>query len=265
MFELVVEPTAAASEVTVVAEHPDAPADPATDVSIDGVRVDHPTRWSHGTLSVGRRAFRIDTPARSDAARSLSDPDRDGVVEFSRPPRRTPGAPRRPVVDAVRDATGASPTLWERRPGQPDAFALPIGVCDDGTDDRGSEVVSVDLSTERGVAIAGTESFRSALARALVIETVTLHGPADVDLVVLTDPGRVAQWDWAKWLPHIRLGGTPAIWSSARDIDPMGRRSGRAGDIRAVDHDTPHRRDPRRSRSLEPARLTAALDRGKPS
>ncbi len=65
MFELVVEPTAAASEVTVVAEQPDTAVDSATDVLIDGIRVDHPTRWSTETLSVGRRAFQIDTPVRS--------------------------------------------------------------------------------------------------------------------------------------------------------------------------------------------------------
>ncbi len=141
-------------------------------------------------------------------------PDRAGVVEFSRPPRRASDAPRRPVADAVRDATSTSPTLWERRPGQPDAFALPIGVRNDG---RG-EVVTVDLSTRRAIAVAGSETFRSALVRGLVVELVTLHGPADVDLVVLTDPDRAAQWDWAKWLPHLRLGGTPAIWSSAPDI-----------------------------------------------
>ena len=167
MFELVVEPTAAASEVTVVAEQHDTAIDPATDqatdVLIDGIRVEHPTRWSNGTLSVGARAFRIDTPARSDPARTPSAPDRDGTVEFSRPPRRPSSAPRRPVVDAVRDATGASPTLWERRPGQPDAFALPIGVLDGGR----TEVITVDLSAERAVALAGSESFRSALARTI--------------------------------------------------------------------------------------------------
>ena len=226
MFELVVEahgrgpPRSPSSPGS-----PTAATDPATDVLVDGIRVDHPTRWSNGTLSVAGRAFQIDTPVRSDPPRTLSAPDRDGTVEFSRPPRRPSSAPRRPVVDAVRDATGASPTLWERRPGQPDAFALPIGVRDEGR----TEVVTIDLSAERGVAIAGTESFRSALARTLVIETATLHGPADVDLVVLTDPDRVAQWDWAKWLPHMRLDGTPAIWSSARDIARWVRRCDRAG------------------------------------
>jgi S-DNA-T family DNA segregation ATPase FtsK/SpoIIIE len=218
MFELVVERTGAASEVTVVtvvAEQPDATVDSVTDVLIDGIRVDGPTRWSNGTLSVGGRSFQFDSPARSDPPRTPSIPDRDGTVEFSRPPRRPPGAPRRPVVDAVRDATVAAPTLWERRPGHPDAFTLPVGVRDD---DGRSEVVTIDLDTERAVAIAGSEHFRSALARTLVVELATLHGPADIDLVVLTDTDRLAHWDWAKWLPHLRLAGTPAIWSSAREI-----------------------------------------------
>jgi hypothetical protein len=220
MFELVVEPTAAASEVTVLAEQ--SATDRAADVRIDAIRVEHPTRWSTGTLSVDSRAFQIESPARSDPPRTPSVPDRDGVVQFSRPPRRPSSAPRRPVVDAVRDATGVSPTLWERRPGQPDAFVLPIGVRNDGHTEPASEPATepatIDLGTEWAVAITGSETFRSSLARTLMIEAATLHGPADVDLVVLTDSDRVAQWDWAKWLPHTRLGGTPAIWSSPRDI-----------------------------------------------
>ena len=114
MFELLVEPTATATEVTIFAEQRGTAIDPAIDVLLDGIRLDQPTRWSSGTLSVGSRAFQIDTPVRSDPPRTLSVPDRDGVVEFSRPPRRPSSAPRRPVVDAVRDATGASPTLWEQ-------------------------------------------------------------------------------------------------------------------------------------------------------
>ena len=214
MFELVVEPKDAAPEVTVVAEQSDTTIGGASDVLIDGVRVDHPTHWTNGTLRVGGRAFQIDSPAGSDPPPMSSVPHRDGVVEFSRPPRRPSSASRRPVVDAVRDATSVSATLWERRPGQPDAFVLPIGV----RDDDGYEVITVDLRADRAIAIAGSETFRSSLARALVIETATLHGPADVDLVVLTDPDRLAQWDWAKWLPHTRLDGPPAIWGSARDI-----------------------------------------------
>ncbi len=158
----------------------------------------------------------MDAPARSEPSRAPSTPDRDGRVAFSRPPRRRNTPVRRPVVDALRDSTTASPALWERRPGQPDAFSLPMGV-GEGSDGL-AEVVTADLSVERAIALAGSEHFRSALARTMVIEAVTLHGPADLDLVILTSPDRLAHWDWAKWLPHLRLDGEPAIWSAARNI-----------------------------------------------
>ena len=79
MFELLVEPTATATEVTIFAEQRGTAIDPAIDILLDGIRLDQPTRWSSGTLSVGARAFQIDTPVRSDPPRTLSVPDRDGV------------------------------------------------------------------------------------------------------------------------------------------------------------------------------------------
>jgi S-DNA-T family DNA segregation ATPase FtsK/SpoIIIE len=221
VFELVVEPTSAASEVTVT---PVIPGD--NELALDGKAVERATTWSSGTLTVGSRAFRLDSPARTDPARLLSTPDADGTVAFSRPPRRRAAPERRPVVDAVRDATLAAPTLWERRPGDPDAFVLAIGVRADPSD---ASVISVDLGSERAVAIAGSERFRAALTRSLLVEVTTLHGPADVDIVVFTDPDRRAQWDWAKWLPHVRLDGPPAISGTRRDIgrwaDEAGRRA----------------------------------------
>ncbi|HSP29556.1 MAG TPA: hypothetical protein VLN74_13475, partial [Ilumatobacteraceae bacterium] len=76
--------------------------------------------------------------------------------------------------------------------------------------------------SNRAVAVTGSERFRDALVRSLLVEAVTLHGPVDLDLVVLTDPDRLSGWDWAKWLPHLRQGGRldgpPAIWSSRHDI-----------------------------------------------
>jgi S-DNA-T family DNA segregation ATPase FtsK/SpoIIIE len=90
---------------------------------------------------------------------------------------------------------------------------LPIGIGADRAD-----VVNADLGSDRAVAIAGSGRFRSGLVRTLLVEATTLHGPADLDLVVLTNPDRLALWDWAKWLPHLRLDGRPAIWSSLHDI-----------------------------------------------
>jgi hypothetical protein len=204
-FELVVEATGTMSEVSVV---PDVP-----DVAIDGEPLDGAGPWHAGTLTVGSRAFQLDNPAHSAAPWPHRRPEHDGTLPFSRPPRRLSAPPRRPVVDAVRAATDAAPTLWERRPDHPDAFVCPIGVRTDG-----SGAFDIDLASERAVAIAGSERFRDALARSLLVEAVTLHGPADLALVVLTGRDGLAHWDWAKWLAHLRVDGTPAIWSSRHDI-----------------------------------------------
>jgi hypothetical protein len=215
-FELVVEATGTMSEVSVVPEVPD--------VAIDGERLDGARPWHAGTLTVGSRAFQLDNPAHSAAPWPHRRPEHDGTLLFSRPPRRLSALPRRPVVDAVRAATDAAPTLWERRPDHPDAFVCPIGIRTDG-----SGAFDLDLGSERAVAIAGTERFRDALARSLLVEAVTLHGPADLALVVLTSGDGLAHWDWAKWLGHRRVDGTPAIWSSRHDIARWAEAIGASG------------------------------------
>ena len=208
MFEIIVTASdAGSSEVTVVAE--------GTDVSLDGTPLTSPTPWRDRTLTVGSRAFRLTTPAHAASPRTLPVPDRDGTVAFSRPPRRSSAPDRLPAIDALRDATHAAPTLWERRPDHPDAFVLPFGL---RVDPSGPTVVNADLRSDRAIAITGSERVRSALARTLIIEAATLHGPADLGLVILTSPDRTATWDWAKWLPHLRPGDSPAIWSSVDDI-----------------------------------------------
>lgn len=203
-IDLTVESTSDGAQVTV-APHGDAPA------ALDGTVVSSATLWTSGTLTTDNRAFQFETRPISD--REVPRESTDGTVEFSRPPRRRTAPPRRPVVDAVRDATSMSPALWERRPDHPDAFALPLGVSADG-----GATVTVDLSVDRAIAIVGSEHFRTAVARTLLVEATTLHGPADLDLAILTRPDRSAGWDWAKWLPHLRLDGDPAISSAAYDI-----------------------------------------------
>ncbi len=220
VFELVVEPTAATVHVSRSSETSSAtdvshasvvPA--AAGVAIDGKQLEEVTPWHEGTLTVGSRAFQLDVPAHPDETPTHRRSEPDGTLLFSRPPRRMPGPERRPVVDAVRAATHHSPTLWERRPAHPDAFQLPIGVGPDGVG-----TIDLDLASQRALAIVGAERFRDALTRSLVIEAATLHGPADLGLVVLTHPDRLAHWDWAKWLTHLRVDDRPAIWSSRHDV-----------------------------------------------
>ena len=189
-------------------------------VALDGVPLDAATPWppepTWSTLTVGSRAFRL-APVLPVHERTTTAPaTRDGTVAFSRPPRRRAATQRLPVVDAARDAIVRSSRLWERRADHSDAFSLPFGV---HLDESGTTTTTtIDLADDRAVAIVGSERFRSALARTLLLEAVTLHGPADLDVVVLTSPNELSEWDWAKWLPHLRQHDGPAIWSSEFDI-----------------------------------------------
>jgi S-DNA-T family DNA segregation ATPase FtsK/SpoIIIE len=68
------------------------------------------------------------------------------------------------------------------------------------------------------VGIAGDRAAGLALARSLIIQAATHHGPADLTIGVFVDPGRDSDWDWSKWLPHTRnaTAGGGARWLSDR-------------------------------------------------
>jgi len=131
-------------------------------------------------------------------------------------------------VSALRNARSTDPRLWERRPGDPDAFQVPVGLADlawaprlagsdpgrrtgDGLGSLPMVPVVLDLLRERCVGVTGSADFTAAVTRGLVVLAATTHGPADLDIVVLTGPDRAHAWEWAKWLPHTRVGGPPRL------------------------------------------------------
>jgi hypothetical protein len=226
-FEVVVTP---GGGVTV--ETAGGGSDHAPTVRIAGVPARSGEDWADEILTVGTRAFAIDRRP-SDDDRSLPSPDANGTVAFNRPPRR-PGAPSRlPVIDAARDARTARPSLWQRRAGQHDAYVVPIGI----RDSDGIQVVELDLFSEPAVALAGSEEARTALARAILVEAATAHGPADLELAIVTTSDRLAEWDWAKWLPHLRLDGCPTVLAAPDEVaawaDRRNQPSARAAASRA--------------------------------
>jgi len=127
---------------------------------------------------------------------------------------------------AARVAIGALTQCWERRPGDPDAFDVRIGmgtvpweppIQGAGTslaDDVAAVVdrhrvltdAPVGLRLEPGgpVGVVGPVLARLALSRGIILQAVTAHGPADLQVAVLARPDRAATWDWTAWLPHAR-------------------------------------------------------------
>ena len=62
--------------------------------------------------------------------------------------------------------------------------------------------VAVNLSAGDVVGIVGKREPSLALARALVSQAATFHGPADLAIAVAASDQHARTWDWTKWLPH---------------------------------------------------------------
>ena len=118
-------------------------------------------------------------------------------------------------------AVGPRARLWERRQTDPDFLVARVG-----TADQPSEVtmqdpqreshegvlawtapdvpVTVPLAEVGVTGIAGTDAERRGLARWILAQTAVLQTPADVDVVLLADAETEADWNWVRWLPHVR-------------------------------------------------------------
>jgi S-DNA-T family DNA segregation ATPase FtsK/SpoIIIE len=128
-------------------------------------------------------------------------------------------------AEIVRRATDPSPRLWERRPEHEDFLHLTAGLGDRTirppldprrTPSTAAEAalaaherlrmapILVDLQRGGVVGIVGPRAATLAAARSLVCQAAVLHGPADLEIAVLTEREGSTEWDWAKWLPHAR-------------------------------------------------------------
>ena len=185
--------------------------------TLDDQLFDRELAWTTGLLSVGGRAFTIedDDPDEIAAPHLSTAPDAAGTIAFERSASRGVAVQRPPAAAPLRVASGHH--LWTRRGDDPGAFDLPFGLYPDG------RAVSVDLQRHHGVAVVGSDRFGSALGATLVTEAATLHGPADLRIVVASTPERLGRWDWTKWLPHCRVGGDPTaepmLLSDRHDLD----------------------------------------------
>jgi S-DNA-T family DNA segregation ATPase FtsK/SpoIIIE len=121
-----------------------------------------------------------------------------------------------------------STSLWERRPTHPDFLRLRAGIGDvpwsppvtppglraDAPEELvaalaeyevlGGAPVPVELAGGGVVGIVGDRAAAVSLARSLLCQAATLHGPADLPMMILSSAAGAAAWDWSKWLPHTR-------------------------------------------------------------
>ncbi|MEO6122428.1 MAG: FtsK/SpoIIIE domain-containing protein [Ilumatobacteraceae bacterium] len=139
-----------------------------------------------------------------------------------------------------------SPLLWSVRPSDPDAFVVSIGEGDlawqprlDGLGrevdaslwtsiERASRIgrmpISAGLGPSTVTAIVGVDN-AFAVARSMVLQLAIASGPADWQLVVITD--HPLRWEGLGWLPHIDdVGRVPLIGGTAECAELLSRLDG---------------------------------------
>ncbi|MFF7854807.1 type VII secretion protein EccCa [Streptomyces sp. NPDC007904] len=104
--------------------------------------------------------------------------------------------------------------------------------------------LTVPLDRAGNVSVIGDREDVLRVARALLVQAAVTHAPDDVALALAVPGERLAEWEWAKWLPHVldpRAHDGPV---AARRIAPdvrqlagllrheLGRRSAYAAEVR---------------------------------
>ncbi|MEU2577328.1 type VII secretion protein EccCa [Streptomyces anulatus] len=161
------------------------------------------------------------------------------------------------LYDIVRDPA----RLWERRRVDDDFLRVRVGtgempVRDLGITEPGSTVLTppdlfmlneasalvnrfrngtelpltVPLDRVGNVSVIGPREDCLRVARALLVQTAALHAPDDVAIAVAAPGDRMADWEWAKWLPHLldteQFDGPVAARRIAPSVPQLARQIG---------------------------------------
>ncbi|WP_171107378.1 MULTISPECIES: type VII secretion protein EccCa [Streptomyces] len=180
-----------------------------------------------------------------------------------------------PPPDALYDIVRDPARLWERRRVDGDFLRVRVGtgemrVRDLKVGDQGSSVLTppdqfmlneasalvarfgtgtelpltVPLDRVGNVSVIGRREDTLRVARALLVQAAATHAPDDVAMALAAPGDRIADWEWAKWLPHLLDGEqfdgpvaarriAPSVPQLARQIGPeLRRRASYAAEVR---------------------------------
>jgi S-DNA-T family DNA segregation ATPase FtsK/SpoIIIE len=145
-----------------------------------------------------------------------------------------------PTVAQLPDLVATGGACWERRPHDPDFATVrlgaghvlatapvemdvessPLATPDRVLADAAAELVAefrtlpaapvtIPLAELGVIAIVGDRHRARDLAGAWLASLAALHAPGDLRMLGIVPPDGEAEWEWAKWLPHLRdpLGG----------------------------------------------------------
>ncbi|MED7947985.1 type VII secretion protein EccCa [Streptomyces sp. BE303] len=104
--------------------------------------------------------------------------------------------------------------------------------------------LTVPLDRVGDISVVGPREDCLRVARALLVQTAALHAPDDVTVALAVPGDRLADWEWAKWMPHLldteQLDGpvaarriAPSVAQLAQQLGPeLRRRASYAAEVR---------------------------------
>ncbi|MFF4606110.1 type VII secretion protein EccCa [Streptomyces sp. NPDC001339] len=127
----------------------------------------------------------------------------------------------------------------------PDRFMLNEASALRGRFRTGTELpLTVPLDRVGNVSVIGPREDCLQVARALLVQAAALHAPDDVAVALAVPGDRLADWEWAKWMPHMLDGEqfdgpvaarriAPSTPQLARQLGPeLRRRASYAAEVR---------------------------------
>ncbi len=129
------------------------------------------------------------------------------------------------AYEVVRWATTAGARTWSRRRDHPQFLDVSLGLAEleweppvESASDDAPEVLELvdragvlhlaplaaSLAPGSMIGLSGDRATAVATARSMLTQVAVLHGPAEVRIVVACARDHADDWDWAKWLPHVR-------------------------------------------------------------
>ncbi|MFH8218423.1 type VII secretion protein EccCa [Streptomyces sp. NPDC018057] len=166
-----------------------------------------------------------------------------------------------PPPDALYDIVRDPARLWERRRVDGDFLRVRVGtgempVRDLKVAQQGSSVLTppdrfmlneasalmsrfssgtelpltVPLDRVGNISVIGPREDTLRVARALMVQTAATHAPDDVAMALAAPGDRIADWEWAKWLPHLldpeQFDGPVAARRIAPSLPQLARQTG---------------------------------------
>ncbi|MEV6727180.1 type VII secretion protein EccCa [Streptomyces sp. NPDC051364] len=90
--------------------------------------------------------------------------------------------------------------------------------------------LTVPLDRIGNISVVGPREDCLRVARALLVQTAAMHAPDDVAIALAVPGERLADWEWAKWMPHLldteQLDGPVAARRIAPSPEQLARRLG---------------------------------------